>query len=242
MRSNIKAAMAVLGLVCGGCASDGLSPREDSTHNLSAAVYESPADSPATQPTNLAVLGADAPALPIRVGVVQIGEVAPPESMLKAFAARADLFSVVEPMPGIFNDGTCDSSNDRKASVSGASMAAVRKTAAGMGLNYVLFYGGTVDCTRTPTPLEAFNLTIIGGFIVPSDQVSALGKAAGSLMEVSTGRTVLYLSADAKGSTFLPTFVAVDVNDSLTIGVREELVKKMTEQTMRRLSGKPAEK
>jgi hypothetical protein len=161
-----------LALVCGGCASDGLSPREDSTNNLSATVYpQQPAaeSSVTVAGSKLTVAPAKPIDVPIRVGVVQTGDVAPPQSMLDGFRKHKELFGLVEPLPG------------------NVPLATLRNTAAGMGLNYLLVYGGTVDRSTAPTQLELFNLTVIGLFIVPSDQITANGKAAGSLIDVSTG-------------------------------------------------------
>ena len=251
MRNGLNIIVAAVVLMS-GCSSDGLSPREDSTNSLPAAVYHQADPAPATQvgdqaADRITVAQAKAIKLPIRVGVIQVGEVAPPESMLTAFGKRPDLFNMVEPMPGNMPGNLpglererCESRTDDRGEKSQVQredpIRAIRKTAGEMGLDYVLIYGGTVDCSRTPTPLEVFNLTIVGAFIVPSDQVLATGKSAGTLIEVASGHVVMNFSADAKGSAFLPSIEASEVYESMRIGVREDLIRKMTQQTLDRLS------
>jgi hypothetical protein len=142
--------------------------------------------------------------------------------MLDAFRNRRDLFCDVQPLAGNLNQA-------------GQTIPKLRDTAAGSGFDYLLVYGGTVDHGKTPTSLEIFNLTIVGIFVVPSDQVWANGKAAGSLIDVSTGRIVMNLSVDTRGTAFLPSYMADRVDDSLLNGVRDDLIRKMADQTIARL-------
>jgi hypothetical protein len=237
MRAKTKAVLSLLAMTCGGCAGDGLSAREDYRHNLVSAVYQ-PSENADTQPTGaaLTVASPHSIAVPICVGVVQVGEVAPPQAMLDAFRQDRKLFSLVEPLPGNLDDpapaatATCDP----KSAVSSAAMMKLRKTAAEMGLSYVMVYGGTIDTGRSPSPLVVFDLTIVGYFVVPSEQIWANGKAAGSLIDVSTGRIVLNLGVDAKDSAFLPSEMANNT-EPLKNDVRDELVRRMTDQTIARL-------
>ena len=225
MHARTRKLVALLALTCGGCGADGLSPHEQNGQDLAAVVYQQPdltADQTAGMGTNLTVAKPPSITLPIRVGVVQMGEVAPPQAMLDAFRTRPDLFKTVEPLPGNLNEQT-------------PHMPKLRSTAAGLGFDYLLVYGGTVDRGRTPTPMEVFNLTIIGLFVVPSDQIWANGKAAGSLIDVSTGRIAMNLSVETRGSAFLPSVMADGAGDALVNGVREDLIRKMTDQTIARL-------
>jgi len=225
MHMRNKSMIALLALICGGCGADGLSPHERNGQDLGTEVYRQPeltTNQPVKIGDHLTVAKPPVIELPIRVGVVQMGEVAPPQAMLDAFRQHDKLFNLVVPLPG----NLCESSPE---------MPKLRSTAAGMGLDYLLVYGGNVDQGKTPTSLELFNLTIIGLFIVPSDQVWANGKAAGSLIDVSTGRIVLNLSVDTKGSAFLPSYMADQDHEAMTNEVRDDLIRKMTDQTVDRL-------
>ena len=72
----------------------------------------------------------------------------------------------------------------------------MRRYAADLGADYLFLYGGTLDQSQTSTPLAAMNLTVIGAFLVPSQKLDADVKAAGSLVDVRSGRVVLSVSAD----------------------------------------------
>jgi hypothetical protein len=233
MHRSTKTLLSLLAITCGGCGGDGLSPREDYSHNLAPAAYQQPdlstsqpGESPAatgSQPSPLAIAAQVPIRLPMRVAVAQVGEVAPPESMLEEFRHHKALFNRVEPISAI----QCHSLSQ---------VQSLRAQAAEQGFSYLLVYGGNVDRGKTPTPLEVFNLTIIGLFVVPSDHIWANGKAVGSLIDVATGKPAMNLSVDARGSAFLPTYLADHVDEAMTNGVRDELIRKMTDQTVQRLT------
>jgi len=225
MRARTKSVLALLAVVCGGCGSDGLSPHEQNGQDLSKAVYQQPddlMDQTAAMGSKMTIAAPPIITLPMRVGVVQMGEVAPPQAMLEAFRKRTDLFTDVEPLPGNLNEAT-------------QQMPKLLGTARSMGFDHVLVYGGTVDSGKSRTSLELFNLTIVGIFVVPSDQIWANGKAAGSLIDVSTGRIAMNLSVDSTGSAFLPTYMADNSDEAMTNGVRANLIQNMTNQTIARL-------
>jgi hypothetical protein len=104
-----------------------------------------------------------------------------------------------------------------------------------MGLNYLLVYGGTIDSNDTATPLQIFNLTVLGCFVVPSEQLWANGRAAGSLLDTPTGKIAMNFSVDARGSALLPLVMKDSASAAMTDGVRAQLIQRMTQQTIDRL-------
>ena len=241
-RRAVAAAGVSLGVALGGgCAGDGLSPRE-STHSYADTIYQgrsgSPAlDAAAVPTTNPAEPGDAAgplrvgPALrvtgPISVAVVQIGEVAPPEAAIRAFEDRPDLFARVDPLAGRGTQA-CQANDD--------DLATYRAAAANLGDDYLLVYGGTLDDQRVATALSVFDLTIVGCFVVPSEQVTVTGRAAGSLVDVRTGRLAFNVTADASAGTFQPAATASGVGPPLAEAVRRELEEKLVARTQVRLA------
>jgi hypothetical protein len=229
MRATTKSLLSVLALTCCGCGGDGLSPRESYNQPLGAEYQQrdssrSGESSTTTVPTGPLTVVAQTPIhLPLQVAVAQVGEVAPPESMLEEFRKHKDLFARVEPISAI----QCHSISQ---------MEAVRAQTAEQGFSYLLVYGGNIDRGKTPTPLEVFNVTIIGLFVVPSDHIWANGKAVGLLIDVASGKPAMNLSVDARGSAFLPSYYSGLVDDAMNNGVRDDLIRKMTDQTIQRLS------
>ncbi len=240
MRKQMLVGVAGLLLMGLGCTGDGLSPHEDSTSSLPAVVYQQPGPGPAgvnvpssvdRAATKVEVAKAPKVDLPMRAGIVQIGEVAPPETMMNGFRDHPELFSQAEPLPGIFRIG--DDPNDRAKAQE--NLLAMRKAAGSMGLKYLMVYGGTVNQTQRSTALYLFDFTIIGAFVVPSEAIHADGKAVGSLIDVSSGEVVMTVSVDAKGDTLQTAMLASRVRESVVNGVRLQLIDKMTQQTIDRL-------
>ncbi len=240
MRMVCMATLAVATLTAGlGCADDGLSPREK-PEGYSDTIYQgqgsrqATSDPPATMPTDpdsgtaneMRVAPRFTVSGPISVAVVQMGEVAPPELAIRAFQNRPDLFSKVDPLAGrIRPDGQATADD----------LTAYRTAAANLGDDYVLVYGGTLDHGHVTTPLSIFDLTIIGAFVVPSEQVTVTGRAAGSLVDVRTGHLGFGVTADAKATTLQPAASASGVGDPLAEAVRLELQDKLVAQTQDRL-------
>ena len=198
----VSVGLAAMGM---GCAGDGLSPREK-PQAYADTIYQGgpglppqpPAAVPTTQPagpagrrgTDLPVAPRFAVSGPISVAVVQMGEVAPPETAIRAFTSRPDLFAKVDPLAGrVSPDGQATADD----------LTAYRTAAANLGDDYVLVYGGTLDHGHVTTALSVFDLTIIGAFVVPSEQVTVTGRAAGSLVDVRTGRLGFGVTAEREG-------------------------------------------
>jgi hypothetical protein len=238
------AAVALAGAAavwCGGCNSDGLSPRE-STNGYADTVYQGqagPTSPPTTRadaapPTTEPVGTADVRVLPpftargpISVAVVQIGEVAPPASAVGAFERRSDLFARVDALAGRGGRDTAGNTDD---------LTVYRQGAASLGDDYLLVCGGTLDRSQVSTVLSVFDLTIVGAFVVPSEQVTVKGRAAASLIDVRTGRLAFDVTAEAKASTLQPAATASGVGDPLADAVRQQLQDQLVPLVEGRLS------
>jgi hypothetical protein len=252
MKSRVLSAAALLMWVSAGCVSSSSSNRRADRSDYADAIFGvatplPPAGAPTTDPADApsvpgpaasttaapAMIEPSAPVrlrLPARAAVIEIGEVAPPAAMVRRYRERSDLFADVEPLTDLGD--TCDST----PKISPKSLEAIRKAAGGMGLDYVLIYGGTVQTARMATPLEVFNWTILGAWIVPSIQLTATGRSAGALIDVRTGRIVFTVSDDASAGTLQPTASASGADEPLRAGVKEKLNTLMAEATIGRMA------
>ena len=100
----------------------------------------------------------------------------------------------------------------------------------------MLVYGGTLDHGHVTTPLSILDLTIVGAFVVPSEQVTVSGRTAGSLVDVRTGRLGFAVTADAMATTLQPAASAGGVGGPLTDAVRRELEDKLVARTQEQVA------
>jgi hypothetical protein len=243
-------------ILAGGCDSDGLSPRETQTQNYSAYTYANPPAhptvhaGPTTENTSPAVVHAaprvvhSAPMVvhaPIKVAVAQIGEVAPPSVMLDTMRSNPKLFSRVDPLPGMVDLTLGDGRSTSRSGWTDPQQASdqlnrIRATAADMGMDYVLILGGTMDHSGNLTPLSVLNLTIIGAFVIPSQEFHVAGKAAGSLLDAHTGQLVFTVSAEGDQSCLVPAVNSNSAPMQLMESERDELVKKLSEDVINEMN------
>lgn len=198
-RARLALAAALPLAALAGCESSGLSAREAGNRNFSSYVYSLYATPPAPQ-----LAGSQEPArlaLPTKLAVAQVGEVAPPEALLDKLRKRPGLFARVEPVPGTFGidahvrpHGNAAFSPDEAAR---REMERMQQYARSMGMDHLLLIGGTIDHAAQDNGLSVLDLTIVGAFVVPSKQITAEAKASGALIDLNTGRVVLTASADA---------------------------------------------
>jgi hypothetical protein len=238
------ACVAVASVVAAGCAGDGLSAGE-APHQYADTVYRTdppavrpPAPStPAAEPA-AALPSPDAPSDipvgrpikahgPVSVAVVQLGEVSPPEIALGAFQRRPDLFGRVDPIAGYGSATTLPSADD---------LTIYRRAAAAMGDDFVLVYGGTLERRRSRSPLVVLDATIVGMFVVPSRSLTLTGRAAGSMVDVRTGRVAFTVGADDQESTLQPFASMAGAEGPLTDAVRDRLQRKLVERTAERVA------
>ena len=211
-----------------GCESSGLSPREvqgDDYATYATLISQPPPNSAdfaaSTQPARPLTL-------PARIAVAQLGEVAPPQRMLDTLRKASKTCSLICPV-----NGTVEREGNRRF---GPALAqpqgeVMRHFAKDVGADYLFVFGGTVDRSTEDTGLALADATIIGAFVVPSKQIDAEGKAAGSLVDVQTGRVVLSVSADGHERRRSPA--ASSAADEVTL--LETLRDDLTDQLGQRL-------
>ncbi len=181
---------------------------------------------PDTTPLMLPTTGPVSIQLPMSVSVAQVGEINPPQSMLDTLRKQRNLFWHVSPQSGIVPRPDQDD-HDR--------LARMRLMAQNVGADYLLIFGGNIDSGQQGTGLSILNLTIIGAFIVPSTGVAVEGKAAGSLVDVHTGRVVMSFSSETKGNGLVPTAFAENSETISIATAKDDLVKKLTQDVIAQL-------
>lgn len=233
MKRSILISVAI---AVAGCESAGLSPREVPGRSQSAYLYALYAEmSPEDRNAPLPPLR-----LPARVGVVQVGEAAPPAPLLDALRKDAGVFARVETLPGVLHEGADYHHHHNRGAPdlteqNRAQVAGLRSLAADLGMDYLLLVGGTVDYGTSGTPLSLADLTIVGAFIVPSRETRATARANGALIDVATGRVLVNSSAEAERGSLVPS-ISVDGEQAklltkLRDDVLTELGKRVLEDT-----------
>jgi hypothetical protein len=218
-----------------GCSSSGLSPREDSGLDFSSYLYslDTPINaSPDARPGHLV--------LPANLAVAQIGEVAPPSRFLDALRGHADLFARVEPISGVpglkyqpvrvtpdCKDGTLTAEERARM-----EMGRMSRVAREMGMGHLLLIGGTMDQATKENGLAILDLTIVGAFVVPSKHVDAEAKASGALIDLESGRVVLFASADATRARLASTATQGAGEIDVMREARDEVLTKLAGQVI----------
>jgi hypothetical protein len=261
----IRTAAAALTIsVLAGCESSGLSVREPRGKDYSTYVFsmygdegaKSPAatarGAQAAAPDGISMLGGSAASqtaarrpliTPVNVVVAQLGEVAPPLKMIQRLRSDSGAFASVQPISGLVDaqpvaDPSArpqDFSTQQDARTHGERM---RRLAGDLGADYLFLYGGTVDRSTTDTPLKLANATIVGAFLIPSEKIEATARAAGSLIDVRSGRVVVSVSADGHRDMLTPSVAREGDEIKLLEALREEVISKLGDQLAERLDVK----
>lgn len=218
-----------------GCASSGLSTRENLNgggySDYALAMYDAPADG-AASPTSGQQAPANPVAFPARLAVAQLGEVAPPEPMMKALRERDDLYASVQTVPGAasFSNApirTGPGPQDwREADIHEQArqhLNAMRRYSRDIGAQYLFVFGGTADYGTKGTALSAADLTIIGAFIVPGKKTEAQLQASGTLIDVESGRVMLSVSAGESGTKRSTAIQSEAAEARLLVQLREKV-------------------
>jgi hypothetical protein len=226
----VAASLSVAALA--GCESTGLSPREAAGRNFSSYVYslDAPTQSADAPPAKLV--------LPSRLAVAQVGEVAPPTSFLNKLRSRPGLFSRVEGISGAVGVEPEDRSHDDADSTittesqAQREVARMQRIARQMGMDHLLLVGGTIDQVTKENGLSLLDLTIVGAFVVPSKQVDAEAKASGALIDLSTGRVLLFASADASKGRLASSMTQESGEIDVMRAARDEVLARLAGQVI----------
>jgi hypothetical protein len=241
LRTWIGTGLALAGIA--GCSSQGLSARESGMQTYSEVVYPASPQPAATRgvasgedPHAMQIPAVAVPTtgpvrleLPARVSVVQLGEITPPESMLSSLRDHPELFAKVSAQTGLSVAADKENPHER--------LDQMRAMARNLGSQYLLVFGGNIDSGRQQTGLAIFDLTIIGIYIVPSTGVAVSGKAAGSLVDVESGRVLMNFSADTKGHGMAAPAFAENAETAAVDQAKDELVTRLTKDVVTQMGG-----
>jgi hypothetical protein len=169
--------------------------------------------------------------LPATVGVVQVGEVAPPQPMIDALRKEPAVFSRIETLPLSPSYATYDPVAQQTVQPR-PTLDPVRRLAADAGLDYLLLVGGSIDRDTSGTPLSLLDITIVGAFAVPSQETRGTAKAVAALIDVPTGRVIANSSAEARRSSLVPSVSVRGERVKLMEELRDDVVKKLGAQVL----------
>ena len=215
-------------LAAGGCYFDGNS-RSQAVRDPTALLYSLYDGSAASaKPSKLA--------LPASIAVVQVGEVAPPTSMLDALRADPAVFGRVESIPATEAMRTCftNGSNGGPTPDLSRDLTKMRRLAADLGMTHLLLFGGTVETNTYESPLGLLDATIVGGFVVPSKRVKAQSKVSATLIDVAAGRPAVAASAEGSADAFVPSNEASGKRRELSDKAADLATKDLTAQLLAR--------
>lgn len=241
MRKRTVAVPIVIAcLAAGGCASTGLSTREVRGQDYATYAFSMSEAVDANTATTAAAAEHEPVVTPARIAVGQLGEVAPPQSMLELLRQQPDMFNSVQPIPAVIDIGAAPLPH-RPGELASARYDAkehgerMRRYAAGIGADYLFLCGGTVDRATTDTAYKLANATIIGAFVVPSERIQATARASGSLIDVESGRVVLSVSADGHREKLAPSVSREGHEIALLQALRDEVIAELATQLVQQI-------
>ncbi len=171
--------------------------------------------------------------LPAAVAVVQVGEIAPPTSMLDGLRADPALFNRVESIPATEAMRNCFSGGGSTPDLS-RDLTRIRRLAADMGMTHLLLFGGTVETDTYQSPLGLLDASIVGAFVVPSKRVEARAKVSATLIDVAAGRAALTASAEGSADAFVPSNERAGKARELADLARDRATADLTKQLLAR--------
>lgn len=143
-----------------------------------------------------------APRPPLRIGVAEIGEIAPLHAFRQVLEARPDLVSEVVSLPSpdqLAADPSDTEHFERR-------VARMRRLALDLGVEWIFVFGGHVDSNRLLTAPAILDITIVPAFFLPSHEIRGAGKSAGALVHAASGRVEFLLDAESERVRRAPAF------------------------------------
>jgi hypothetical protein len=182
---------------------------------------------------------------PMRLAVAQIGEVAPDASLVAALGKDPALIREVIPVPmpgdtvGNYGYNYSDAKSNTPENLS-AQVRSARNLARDSGADYLLLVGGSIDSFDTENVLAVFDLTIVGGYLVPASKIHMDGKAAGALVDVESGRVVLMVNSQVHQSESTPDFFSTQKRNEMSADMREQILKALAGDVLERAGRVPS--
>ena len=179
-------------------------------------------------------------ARPIRLAVAQVGESAPPAALLQKLATSPERIGsvVAVPAPGDTQRpyyAPRDNSQIKQEDFA-TRVQALCRLSRNLGADYLFLCGGDLTSWQDSNLLRVFDLTIVGGMILPSTKIHLEGRAAGALIDAATGEPVLMVSTEAQRSASSASFYAQQKAGGQKILLRDELASAIGSELLREMA------
>jgi hypothetical protein len=124
--------------------------------------------------------------------------------------------------------------------VEGSSMKELRLAAARHGADALLVVKGAAQTTSSLNPAAVFNLTVVGGYLVPGSRRDALFLMQACLVDVGNGYLYASVDSEGEGTVLRPTFI-IEEKDAIDVAKKRAIDKFGPElvRRMRSLRGAP---
>ena len=212
-----------------GCTYNGLSPNEGGTQTIGQYVLWAAERQPQATAR---------PAVPMRLGVAQVGELTPPQWMLDDLTLKTDCFVAVRPVPCFFGEGCYSNANAEQARADAEHrMQRILTVAKNMGVDYLFIFGGNLDHSSESNPLAVLDWTIIGAYIIPGKNVKGTARAMGTLLNVQTGEVMLLTTASVAKETLSTWAGESGAERRMVESLRELAIRALSEDFLRKVRG-----
>lgn len=213
-----------------GCETTGLSLREKGGTSYSNYIMSLPSN---TNTSSAAKLPKS-----LRLAVVQVGEAAPPDRMLQELRRHPESFAFVMGLPlPAENEPPYYYQREKVVPPDYTShMKAIGLLARKAGADHVFLCGGSIDSWQQNSLLSVFDLTILGGFILPGTKISQEGKATGVLLEAETLQPTVFLNAESKAAWYSPDFLVDGKLANMRVEMRDKLMDELTAELIQHVS------
>ena len=210
-----------------GCQTTGLSFREKGVTTYSRYVLSLPANTNAPAPLKL----------PARLAVAQVGEAAPTDQVLQELLRHPEIFSSAFGLPLPAEDEPRYGWREHAPPIDyAAHLRAIQLMARNEGADYIFLFGGNLDSWRKNNVLSIFDLTIVGGVILPGTKISLEGKAAGILLETTHLQPVSILNVETNASSYSPDLLVDGKEAEMRVEMRDKLMADLTTKLMHTVS------
>lgn len=223
--------MGLVAIIASGCSTSGLSLRERGSFSYTNFIYSS------LEQTD----GVDTPARgltrPMTIAVAQIGEQSPSREFIQVLDKFPYLVSRVEPLPLMHDmDPHGRSESPRDKAYFKEQLHTMRQLAQKIDAEYLFIYGGSADYGVSSSRWQWLDLTLIGAYIIPTNKLSAIGKASGMLVDVRTGEVKLVVVVEEESATRSPTMLVHGRQTENLLTLRRSLERQLAENFINKLA------
>lgn len=216
----------------GGCSFAGTGPLRDSGQDYARSVYTL-----YDQPKPGAPPAAVTLRFPMDVAVAEVGQVTPLPLAMEQLRSNPQLVRRAEGIPALDESDAFGPATTHRARDAQLSMIyRLGQMARGMGLDYLLLFGVTAESRSTQTELSGLDMTIVGGFVVPSWELTAQSRASAVLVDLRSNSVVLTAGAASSDSRMSPSITTSPHLAQLEDKVRGDAFHKLNAQIVEDLA------